>query len=102
MHTSEIFNYDAYYLSYTDDKVAYHSIPHQFRFQKHSSDVLCHYKMWSVDAKWLPSQVVNALNDAAIPPPIVVAVNDGAKKVQKKRKFTRGAAKPHLKRKKHF
>ena len=100
MHAVEIFDYDAFYLPHINDKLAYHSIPHQFKFQKHGSDVLCHYKMWSVDAEWLPCQVVNSLNDTAIPSPIVVAVNDGAKEIKKKRKFTRGAAKPHLKRKK--
>ena len=52
--------------------------------------MLCHHKIWPVNAKWLPSQVVNALNDAAISTPIniVVAVNDGVKEVQKKQKFT--------------
>ena len=45
MHAVEIFNYDSYYLPHINDKLAYHSIPHQFKFQKHGSDVLCHYKM---------------------------------------------------------
>ena len=40
-----IFNYDEYYLPHVNDKLAYHSVPHQFRFQKHDRDVLCHYKM---------------------------------------------------------
>lgn len=45
----------------------------------------CYYKIWSVDAEWLASQVVN---DAAISTPIIVAVNDGVKEGQNKQKFT--------------
>ena len=44
-----------------------------------------YYKIWSVDAEWLASQVVN---DAAISTPIIVAVNDGVKEGQNKQKFT--------------
>ena len=52
------------------------------QISKHDSDVLCHYKMWAVDAEWLPCQVVVALNDADIQSPIyliVVAVNEQKK-----------------------
>ena len=81
--------------------LAHHSIPHQFRFQKIGPVVLCHYKMWSVDVEWLPLAVSPENGTDQLSPSVGVDEETSAQsKNVKKRKFTRGAAKPHLKKKK--
>ena len=97
----EIFDYDRYYLPHINAMLAHHSIPHQFRFQKIGTVVLCHYKMWSVDVEWLPLAVSPENGTDQLSPSLGVDEETSAQsKNVKKRKFTRGAAKPHLKKKK--
>lgn len=46
-----------FYIPHLNEKLTYHSIPHQFKFQTFEGTVLCHYQVWSTHANWLPSDL---------------------------------------------
>jgi hypothetical protein len=85
----EIFDYDHYYLPHINAMLAHHSIPHQFSP--------------AVDVDWLPWGFFPAIatsTDQLNPSLFVLEETSAQPKNVKKRKFTRGAVKPHLKKKK--
>ena len=103
LHAPQIFDYDSFYIPQLNEKLAYHSVPHQFRFKSVNGTVLCHYKMWSTHSVWLPEQ--KPLSDPAPPQPVpapthINVPNNTNQVAKKKRTHVRGAAKPHLKRQK--
>ena len=44
----KVHDYNCFYTCHLNGKLAYHSLPHQFRFQSFDGVVLCHSKMWSL------------------------------------------------------
>ena len=99
LNAPDVFDYDSFFLPKLNQKLAYHSIPHQFRFKSFNGTVLCHYKMWSYHPVWLPE---NASIPVAQPIPNTCSFDEHSKQVVPKQKRThvRGAAKPKLKKRK--
>jgi hypothetical protein len=98
----EVFDYDDFYEKCINPKLAYHSIPHLFRFQKSATDntVLCHYKMWSTHNIWLPqnkdlSPTLHTVFEILPPVPALLQTTQPN---SKKRTNVRGAGKPKLKK----
>ena len=58
LQAPEIHDYDRFYLPLLDEKLAYHSIPHQFLFKSFDGVVLCGYKMRYTYDNWLPNKNV--------------------------------------------
>ncbi|CAM9955529.1 unnamed protein product, partial [Heterosigma akashiwo] len=57
MEQFEVFDFTSFFKPHLDPKIAFHSIPHQFRWTAQlmphgGSVVLTHYKHWHQDGKW--------------------------------------------------
>ena len=106
LNASMIHDYDIHYEPHINKELAHHSQPHQFRFKKFDGIVLCHYKMWAVDAEYLPKQTSTVEQQAAASfSDCLISISTtepssnqtSASEQTKKRKFTRGASKPKFK-----
>jgi hypothetical protein len=93
LHALELFDYDKFYDGFMNKTLCYYSKPHQFRFKTFDGVTLCHYKMWAVDAQYLP--IDNSSNQ-----PLQIGGCDLELKSEstKKRAFVRGVGKPKAKR----
>lgn len=101
-----IHNYDNFYLPHINKKLAYHTVPHQYKFQKFDGSVLCHYKMWSTHASWLPcaqptpADTRNVICDHNETESVMnlTASKELQTNLKRKRTHVRGASKPNLKK----
>ena len=66
LNASMVHDYDTHYEPHINKELAHHSQPHQFRFKKFDGIVLCHYKMWAVDAEYLPKQTSTVEQQACV------------------------------------
>ena len=94
IHAPEVFDCTTFYQNHINQKLAQHTIPHQYRFKKFDGTVLCHYKMWAAYHIWLPAN--GETNMRSIPSAEHDVTEDA--EVGKKRKLVRGNIKPKAKK----
>ena len=74
IHDPEVFDCTTFYKKHINQKLAQHTIPHQYKFQQFDGTVLCHYNMWAAYNIWLPGN--GEKNMRSIPPELAMLTTD--------------------------